>query len=85
MAAMFGGFSEARTFASRLNRASLSAFCENSTGKTLMATSRSSFPSRAQIYFVHPAFPDRLEDLVMSKLPTNFERHERDNLGTNGA
>ena len=48
MAAMLGGFSEARTWASRVKRASRSASSANGSGSTLRATSRFSLRSRAR-------------------------------------
>jgi hypothetical protein len=48
MCAMFGWFSDARVWASRVNRASRSASLAKSAGSTLIATSRLSFVSRAR-------------------------------------
>src|SRR5438128_2436656 len=45
---MFGWFSAARVLASRWNRAIRSASATNRSGRTLIATSRSSFVSRAR-------------------------------------
>jgi hypothetical protein len=46
--AMFGWFSDARTWASRLNLASRSVSCANPSGRTLMATWRPRFVSVAR-------------------------------------
>ena len=48
MAAMFGWFSEASTWASRWNRARRSASIATDAGRTLIATSRFSLVSRAR-------------------------------------
>ncbi len=48
MWAMFGWLREARTCASRWNRASRSTSCANASGRILIATSRESFVSRAR-------------------------------------
>ena len=47
-AADVGGFSAASVFASRWKRATRSGSATNSSGRTLIATSRSSFVSRAR-------------------------------------
>src|SRR5258706_5449815 len=57
MIAMFGWFSEARTFASRWNRAIGSASAANASGRILMATSRSSRVSRARYTSPMPPAP----------------------------
>src|SRR5258705_500953 len=57
MIAMFGWFSEARTFASRWNRAIRSASAANASGRILMATSRSSRVSRARYTSPMPPAP----------------------------
>ena len=67
MIAMFGWFSEARTFASRWNRATRSASAANAPGRILMATSRSSRVSRARLHFAHAAGPEGGENLVRAE------------------
>src|SRR5207344_1201651 len=57
MIAMLGWFSEARVLASRWKRASRSASCANASGRILIATSRSSFVSRARYTWPIPPSP----------------------------
>ena len=59
MCAMFGWFSEASVFASRVNRASRSGSCANDSGRILIATSRSSLVSRARKTSPMPPSPIR--------------------------
>src|SRR5271163_5082289 len=54
---MFGWFSEARTLASRSKRASRSGSRASASGKTLIATARSSFTSRARYTSPMPPAP----------------------------
>src|SRR5262249_49363770 len=56
---MLGWFSDASSFASRSNRASRSTSFANSSGRTLMATSRSSLRSRARHTSPIPPLPSR--------------------------
>src|SRR6185436_11318752 len=62
IAAVWGWLRDARTSASRSNRATRPASLENSRGKTLSATSRLSFESLAR--YTSPMPPDPRSDLT---------------------
>ena len=71
---MLGWFSEARILASRWNRASRSASCANASGRILIATSRSSFVSRARIHLPHAAYADAGDNFVDTETCTGSKR-----------
>ena len=61
---MLGWFSEARTWASRLKRASRPSSSANCSGKTFRATSRFSLRVSGAIHFAHAARAEWRDDLV---------------------
>ena len=72
---MCGWFSDARTCASRWNRASRSASSATASGSTLIATSRLSLPSRARYTSPIPPAPRGDEDLVGAEACSRRESH----------
>ena len=61
---MFGWFSEARVWASRVNRASRSASLANESGRTLSATSRLQLRIAGPIHLPHAPFTNVGDDFV---------------------
>ena len=78
MIAMLGWFSEARTCASRSNRAIRSASAANASGRILMATSRSQARVARPIHFAHAAGPEGGEYLVRADTDADGKWHMRE-------
>ncbi len=74
---MLGWFSDARTSASRWNRASLSTSDANASGRTLIATDRFRFESVRAVDLAHAAHTDLSGYLIRAEAGALDEPHMR--------
>ena len=74
---MLGWFSDARTFASRWNRASRSAILRELVGKHFDGDVATELRVFCSIDFAHPTFADEVEDFVVRELCAGFDWHEQ--------